>query len=411
MNILLINHYAGSNKHGMEYRPFYLAREWVRLSHQVTIVAASFSHLRSQAPRLTGQITVEEIEGIQYIWLKTPRYQGNGIGRVFNMLAFIGQLLRYYRQFVKDNNPDVVIASSTYPLDIYPAYNIAKQAQAKLIFEVHDLWPLSPMELGGMPAWHPFIVVMQQAENFAYRLSDCVVSLLPKADSYMQEHGMAADKFIYLPNGVDVAEWKSHEAPLPEQYSQLLTQLKQSGRFLVGYTGAHGLANVLSTLIDAALLLRNQPVTFILVGQGPEKSFLQQKVLQLNLDNVIFLPPVSKTSIPSLLAAMDALFIGLQKKAIFRFGVSPNKLMDYMMAAKPVIHAIEAGNDLVAQSNCGISVAPENPEAIAEAVEQLLTTSLTERETMGMNGKAYILAHHDYRVLAQQFLNVVSELL
>jgi len=324
------------------------------------------------------------------------------------MLAFIGQLLRYHRQFVKDNNPDVVIASSTYPLDIYPAYNIAKQTQAKLIFEVHDLWPLSPIELGGMPAWHPFIVVMQQAENFAYRLSDRVVSLLPKADSYMQEHGMAADKFTYLPNGVDVAEWKSHETPLPEQYSQLLTQLKQSGRFLVGYAGAHGLANVLSSLIDAAQLLRNQPVTFMLVGQGLEKFFLQQKVLQLNLDNVIFLPPVSRTSIPSLLAAMDALFIGLQKKAIFRFGVSPNKLMDYMMAAKPVIHAIEAGNDLVAQSNCGISVAPENPEAIAEAVKQLLNTPLAEREIMGMNGKAYILAHHDYRGLAKKFLTVMQ---
>ncbi|NPV27289.1 MAG: glycosyltransferase family 4 protein [Firmicutes bacterium] len=407
MNILLINHYAGSNIHGMEYRPFYLAREWVRLGHQVTIVAASFSHLRSKAPVVAGSLAEEYIEGVHYIWLKTPPYQGNGLKRVLNMLAFIAQLFRFKSYLIDVCKPDVVIASSTYPLDIYPAYRIAKKTGAKLIFEVHDLWPLSPVELGGMSPYHPYIVFLQIAENFAYRVADWVVSLLPKANMHMEAHGMAPEKFVYIPNGIDVAEWQNNRLPVPDKHKEVLTKLRQTGRFIVGYTGSHGLANALYAFIEAASLLKNYPVTFVLIGQGPEKSALEYKARDFGLENTIFLPPVSKGTIPALLDLMHVLYIGLKSEPLFRFGVSPNKLMDYMMAAKPIIHAIEAGNDLVAESGCGISVPPEDPAAIAEAVLRLMQMSDAEREIMGQKGKDYVLAKHDYRVLAEEFLQIM----
>ena len=106
---------------------------------------------------------------------------------------------------------------------------------------------------------------------------------------------------------------------------------------------------------------------------------------------------------------MDVLFISLQKTPLFRFGVSPNKLMDYMMAGKPVIQAIEAGNDLVRESGCGISVKPEDPEAVVAAVLQLMSCKPAEREAMGHRGKQYVLAHHDYRILVQQFLGILPQ--
>jgi glycosyltransferase involved in cell wall biosynthesis len=408
MKILLINHYAGSKKHGMEYRPFYLAREWVKLGHDVRIVAASFTHLRTQAPTLTGEFTQEEIEGIQYIWLRTPGYQGNNLGRVFNILTFVFQLLRYQSKLLENFKPDVVIASSTYPLDIYPAYQIAKRTYAKLIFEVHDLWPLTPIELAGMLPWHPYIMLLQQAENFAYQKADRIVSMLPKADSYMRSHGMAAHKFTYLPNSIDVEEWENSLAPLPPLHSETLAQLKQLGHFLVCYAGSHGLANALYTLVDAAQLLQKEPVTFILVGQGAEKESLLQKAQQLELKNIVFLPPVSRASLPALLSQMDALFIGLKSQSLFRFGVSPNKLIDYMMAAKPVIHAIEAGNDLVAESGCGISIPAENPGAIARVVKQLMQMTVNDRELIGKKGREYVLKYHDCKVIARQFIEVVQ---
>ena len=151
MNILLINHYAGSPYHGMEFRTYYMAREWVRQGHKVTIVASSRSHIRAKAPMMGGKERMDEdIDGIHYTWFETPPYEGNGAKRVFNMASFVRRLFKEAGALVRETRPDVVIASSTYPMDIWPARRIARMAGAKLVFEVHDLWPLSPMELGGM---------------------------------------------------------------------------------------------------------------------------------------------------------------------------------------------------------------------------------------------------------------------
>ena len=158
MNILYLNHYAGSPSLGMEYRPYYFAREWVRAGDTVTIIAANFSHVRTKQP----QKAREELDGIAYRWLPTPSYQGNGLGRVKNIWSFLHQVWQLAPALVAEHQPDVVIASSTYPMDIWVARHISRLANAKLIYEVHDLWPASPIELSGMPWWHPFILLCQK---------------------------------------------------------------------------------------------------------------------------------------------------------------------------------------------------------------------------------------------------------
>ncbi len=407
MNILLINHYAGSKIHGMEYRPFYLARGWMALGHRVTIVAASCSHLRTVPPALSGDFTPASIEGIPYIWLKTPGYEGNGIRRSMNIFLFVRKLIQYEDRLVRDVDPDLVIASSTYPLDMVAARRIARKAAAKLVFEVHDLWPLTLTEMG-MPKWHPFVVLMQWAEHLAYRNADRVISILPNAACHMESHGLHPEKFRHVPNGIVTAEWENDRAPVPREHADVLAGLRRQGRFLVAYAGAHGMANALDAVVQAAALLRDHPAAMVLVGQGPEKEALQRKASALDLQNIVFLPPVPKLSIPALLSSMDALLIGLKRTPLFRFGISPNKLMDYMMAGKPIIQAIEAGNDMVAESGCGLSVPPEEPQAIAQATLHLMALSPADRDAMGLRGREYVLAHHDYRILSQQFLEALN---
>jgi glycosyltransferase involved in cell wall biosynthesis len=305
---------------------------------------------------------------------------------------------------------DVVIASSTYPLDIIPARRLAAKSGAKLIYEVHDLWPLSPVELGNMSRFHPFIVFMQWAENYACRRADCVVSLLPKAEPHLRQHGMPEGNFTYIPNGIDVEEWQNNTPPVPPvgEHREALRALKMSGAFLVGYAGAHGVANALDTVVEAARLLRGQPICFVLVGNGPVKESLYQRARRYELENIVFLPSVLKSSVPQLLAALDALYIGLQRKPVFRFGVSPNKLMDYMMAGKPIIQGIEAGNDLVAESGCGISIAAENPGELADAALRMMSWKASERDEAGRRGRDYVLRNHDYRALARRFLDAIA---
>ena len=406
MNILLINHYAGSPRHGMEFRPYYLAREWVRLGHRVQIVAGSYSHIRAVQPHVPpGRFMDEDIDGIAYRWYATPSYRGNGVGRVRSMLSFLWHLWRDGKALARDFKPDVVIASSTYPMDIWPARRMARLAGARLVYEVHDLWPLSPMELGGMSRWHPFIVWVQMAEDFAYCHADMVVSMLPKALEYMRSRGLAPSKFACVPNGVDEAEWAAPEA-LPTDVAAELARLKASGQPIAAYVGTHGLANALDTLLDAAPLVQGK-VQILMVGPGPERERLLARVQREGLTNVSMLPPIPKQAVPSLLAGVDIAYIGLLPEPLFRFGISPNQLMDYMMAGKPVVMSIAAGNDPVADAGCGITVAPGSPQAIAGALEALAALPASERVRMGQAGRAYVLEHHTYPVLARRFLDAV----
>ncbi len=401
MNILLINHYAGGLKYGMEYRPFYMAREWIKMGHSVTIIGADFSHLRKKQPE-AGE---EFIEGIRFIWLKSLKYQGNGIKRVCNILKFVLDL--YFLNF-KNINPDLVIASSTYPLDIYPAQYIAKKYNAKLVYEVHDLWPLSPMELGGMSKYHPFIVLLQMAENYAYKKVDKVISMLPRAEQHMLEHGLDHNKFEYVPNGIELNDYNQKIENKINKQIEYLKKLKKNKEFVVLYTGAHGIANALDKLILSGAKLIKEKIQIVLIGNGQEKDNLIKLSMSQDLKNIHFLDAVDKKDIPEILDIADVLYIGLKNQPLFRFGISPNKIMDYMMSAKPIISSITAGNDLVAEANCGISVPAEDEDAIAKAILRMKSLSKDEKEVLGLNGKKYVMEHHDYKILAGKFLKVIE---
>ncbi|NHZ87689.1 glycosyltransferase [Massilia sp. CCM 8733] len=409
MNILLINHYAGSLKHGMEYRPFYLAREWVRLGHRVRIVASSQSHIRAQAPQLHGRDQLDEtIDGVEYRWVATPAYRGNGAARVANMLAFVTHLHLHARRLAAEFAPDAVIASSTYPLDIWPAHRIARFAGARLLFELHDLWPLSPIELGGYSRWHPFIMLLQAAEDYACRNACAIVSILPKVRDHLEAHGMAPHKLHIVPNGADPAEWLAEPPALGGMAGARLAALRSDGKFIVGYAGTHGLANALDTLLDAARLMADPRIAFVLAGGGPEKPRLVRLARERGLHNVHFLDPVPKREVPALLAYFDVAYIGWQRQRLYRYGIAPNKLIDYMMAGRPILHSVEAGNDPVADAGCGLTVAPQDPIAVAHGLLALFTLDRQERDAAGERGRAYAMANLSYPVLGRRFLQACA---
>ena len=409
MNILYINQYAGGPAYGMEYRCYYLAREWVRAGHHVTIVSASYSHVRRCQPSMSGSFTEEMVDGVRFVWCATPEYGGNGLGRVINILGFLRRLGQWRRWLAV--KPDVVIASSTHPLDIYAARRIARRHGARLVWEVHDLWPLSPIELGGISPWHPFIMLLQSAENAACRDADVVVSMLPKADDHLRRHGMADEKFVYVPNGVDPAEWGDGAiTPLPPAHAATVAAARERGHLLLAYAGSHGVANALDSMLDAAALTLEEPITWLLIGGGPEKAALQRRVATERLSNVILLEPVPKAAIPALLRAMDVLYIGWQRQPLYRFGIGPNKLMDYMMAAVPVIHAVEAANHAVDDAGCGVTIEPENPALLADTVRRFARLEPAERQQMGLAGREFVESSHLYPMLANRFLDAMQVL-
>lgn len=406
MKILLINHYAGSPVMGMEYRPYYMAREWIKAGHEVTIVAASFSHVRTKQPQINKKFQEEIIDGITYLWVKTPSYHGNGLKRILNMFLFYRKVKKHARKLAQKYEPNAVIASSTYPMDNYAAAKITQFANAKHFYEVHDLWPLSPMELGGYKASHPYIKYLQKAEDFAYKQVNGVISMLPKTQDYMRNRGLELQKWHYIPNGINIEEWNTLEK-IPDALFLQLQSIKIQYKFLVGYTGSHGISNALENLISAINIINDEQIAFVLIGKGPEKEKLKEMASACS--NVYFFEPVTKNQIPHLLSQFDCLFIGWKRQPLYRFGVSPNKLFDYMMAGKPVIQAIDAGNDPVKESGCGISIEPENPPLLAEAIIKIKNMAIEKRQEMGKAGKKHVLLNHEYSVLADNFIRILSD--
>ncbi len=410
MNILILSHYAGSAEMGMVFRPYYFAKEWVKLGHSVTIVASSFSHTRRKNFDVSKSFEEAEIDGIKYVLIKTPKYK-NIFQRVINLFSFVFKLKFNVKKIAEKYSPDVIISSCTYNLDIYSAVKIAKYSKAKLVYEVRDLWPLSPMELGGFSRYNPFIMLLQHAENTAYKKSDFVVSVLPCVHEYMSEHGLNLNKLHIIPNGVDEDSWNPefYEALDNKTLLDTISNERKSGNIIVGYAGAHGSANAMSYLLEATTLLRNNNISFILVGRGKEKEKLQQYAKDKKINNIFFFDPIPKSQIPSLLPLFDIVYIGWNPIPIYRFGISPNKLMDYMMASKPIVHSVTAGNDLVADAGCGISVEAANPQAIADAILKLASLTDEERQVIGQKGHDYIVKNQSYKILAKQFLDMLGD--
>jgi glycosyltransferase involved in cell wall biosynthesis len=423
MNIIIINHYAGSPKLGMEYRPYYLAKEWIKSGHRVIIIGASHSHVRTVQPSKTESNELraneflkpvkniihayEKVDEIEFLWIKTNTYNGNGLGRLLNIFSFTSRLFVKAKSLAKIFNPDVVIASSTYPMDIYAAHKMAKAVNAKLIFEVHDLWPQSPIELGGYSPKNPVIQMIQHAEDYAYKHAEKVISMLPNTKEHMVAHGMIPEKFHHIPNGVVLEDWLSDEL-VPEKAQIEIDKIKEKHSILVAYVGSIGIANALDSFINAGKIISDSRIALLIVGKGPEKNKLVEMVIKHNIINVYFIDAVTKKSIPNLLSKMNFLYIGLQNQPLFRFGISPNKIFDYMMAKKPIIQAIKAGNDLVGDARCGLTIEPENPEEIKNAIEKLVNMGKAELEMMGENGYNYIIKNHEYKTLAWRFLDLIK---
>lgn len=404
MNILYIEHYVGSPSYGMEFRPYYLAREWVKQGHSVYVLGASFSHLRQLQPKVEKDFQEEVIDGITYVWFKTPEY-GGAMARTRNILTFVWKLQHNIKRIAKTYKPDLVIASSTYPLDNIPACKIAKASGAKYTYEIHDLWPLSPMLIGGYSKYHPFIAIMQWGEDYAYKHVDKVISLLWNAENHCIERGLAPGKFVCVPNGYHPEEWTDDKVnlPLPKEHQEAFENLKE--KVIVGFAGGFAASgNVISLVKAAAELKQRQDIHFVLVGKGPELSSYKDVISTNGLSNITILPAVPKKLIPSINKHFSIAYLGGLHSVLHQYGTSYNKMTDYMLSSLPIVQSVDEPGSVVEKTGCGIRVEAENIDVIAKAIIVLADMSADERILIGKKGKEYVEKNLPWNKLAKDFL-------
>jgi len=407
MNIWIFNHYA----HGPDLpggtRHFDLSRELVRRGHKVTIFATSFHHYLHREVRLDPgeRWKIEDVDGVRFVWVRTTPYQRNDWRRVRNMLVFMFRARRLGRKLAKlapeMGQPDLVIGSSPHLLTPVAALWVARHFRVPFVMEVRDLWPQTIIDMGKLGERNPMIKALQALERFLYRRAERIITLLPSAHEYITACGIPREKIVWIPNGVDLSRFENLEPGS-----------SRGEGFTVMYLGAHGQANALDVLIHAAKAIRDRglsEIRFVLVGDGPEKPRLIELSRELGLRNVEFREPVPKTEVPKVLQEADALLFNLEKAVVFKYGISPNKLFDYMIAGKPVNSSVQAPNNPVVESHYGLIVPPRDPEALAGAVIKLYKMVPEERVAMGRRGREYVEEHHNIRKLADKLEQVLRE--
>lgn len=401
--VWIISQYTSTPDTGYAGRNFYLAEELAKKGHKVYVIASTSNHFLHTKPRHKESFLLEPVSGFTFVWVKMPLYSfSHSKQRLFNWFIFSWRILSLSR-IIKDK-PDAILCSSPSLISFLGAERLAKKLSARLIFEVRDIWPLTLTQIGGYSIRHPFIRLLQWVECRAYRKSDRVISNLKFAVNHMLEHGLERSKFYWISNGFSLAE-VSCPTPLSPSVSRQLPLNK----FIVGYTGTFGLANDLFTLLEAAELLIDIPeIKFVLVGGGKDKFELQQYVIQRKLKNVTFIEYIDKRQIQPMLARFNVLTVAAKSQPMYRFGVSPNKLFDYLYSGKPIIYGINSGAyEPINEANAGLQINPEDPRQLADAILQLYHLPAEVRAEMGANGHRAAVSQYEYGRLAQKLSNVL----
>lgn len=404
-NIWILNHYAVPPGMGGGTRHFDLAAELVKKGYSVTIFASSYNHFsRKEVIKSNERVKEESINGVRFVWLRTkPRYEGNGIKRLLNMVSYLFNVLKVRKNYVK---PDIVIGSSVHLFAPLAAYFICRKADARFLCEVRDLWPQTLIDMGTISNYHPLAVFFRSIERFVYKRASKIITLLPGAYQYISRFGVDKEKVVYIPNGVDIKKFDDNNKEVKD------LNILDSKSFNCVYAGAHGEANKLDNILDAAKIIQsmgNNNIKFYFIGDGPEKNKLIEYSREKNLDNAKFIEQVDKSFIPGILAHSDLLIFNLKDVDVFKYGISSNKLFDYMCASKPIVFACKCYNDIVADAGAGISVPPENPKELADAIMSVYRMTDSERNELGHNGRKYVESYHNIEYLADKLEECFSE--
>jgi glycosyltransferase involved in cell wall biosynthesis len=400
MRIWIFNHYAAAPDMGAGTRHYDIGAELVRAGHEVVIFASGFRHSTRRDERVGRWRLVrhEKVNGVRFVWIRTTPYGGT-VARALNMISYA--LMVMVAQST-EARPDVIIGSSVHPLAAVAARLVAPLRRAPFVFEVRDLWPQTLVDLGALSERSLAVRLLRWTERWLYRSAHAVITLLGDAIQYIVEHGADARRVAYIPNGVAFG-------PRPSMVDRVidagLMEWQARHQFVAAYVGTMGRANAVGVALEAAAILATRgrdDIGVLLVGGGPERGLLAASVQQRRLRNAYVTGPIPKRSVRRLLESVDAGILHLASSPVYRYGISPNKLFDYLAASRPVLLAVNMLNDPVLDSGAVVTVPADDPVKFADGLERLADMAASSRTAMGDAGRRYVEEHHDMRVLARR---------
>lgn len=400
MVIWYICKYASPQKYFFGTRHFYLASEWVKNGHEVTIFTSNSNHLTDKLPIFKGKSIMEDIDGVQTIWLNGKKTENSsGLSRVLSWFHFEWQVLTISKKKIK--KPDVVIASSLSLLSVISGYIFAKRYRAKFIFEVRDVWPLSAIELGGYSRFNPFIVFLSLLEKFGYKKAKAIIATIPNLTEHVREVTGSSNKTYCIPQGLSLEFYRRQEE-LDDAY---IEKYIPKSRFIVAYAGTINANNPLETLIKSAELLKERPdIHFLIVGNGDKKEMLRYTAK--SLPNVSFPPAVDKRQVNHLLQHVDVCYDSFSS-TLAKYGLSRNKWIDYMYAGKPIICSYSGFRSMLNEANSGSFVEYGNADRLAHEIEKYASLEKSKLHQLGENGKRFLIENRTFSKLANDYEQIL----
>ncbi len=400
--VWIINQFAGHPESGWGERHFYLSKPALE-KYRVVIISSSNNHMFTQKITFKGIFKIQDYEGVEFCWVKIPKYNPQSISRFFAMLAFAISLFLLLFKTKQLGRPSFLLVSSMsiFP---YPVARILKWAfkSKRLSFEVRDLWPLTPILLMGYSRKNPMIWFIGVLERYAYKTADSIISVLEESKEYINTISKRPEAFYWVPNGVSACTSNFNKQIIQEVKSKL-----PKDRIIVCYAGTIGFANALDSYVE--VIKQSDKIEdyffFLFIGDGYLKTKYHEQLS--GKANVLFIGKHKKEDISGLLSLADICFIAWHKSPLYDFGVSANKYFDYMASGKPILAAHHGINDPVFKSGCGIIV--ENGFSQIEAgLIRFKCLSISERNSMGEKGIEYVITQHAYNYLSLNFFKAIN---
>lgn len=403
--VWIVNHYADAPDRPTGPRHFALARQLHEQGREVTIFAAGARTTGDAEERIPrGRLfRTGRFEGVRFVWIRTFPYQVNDWRRQVNMVSF---LLAFLVVQARVPAPDAILGSTVHPFAALGAWMAARLRGARFVFEIRDLWPQTLVDLGALRLGSLGERLLRMIEAHLVRHAEVVVTLLPGIRDYLVSRGLPTDHVVYIPNGVDLASFGWAPDPDPEQDRLVarsldaVARMRAEGRLVLGYVGAIGRVNQVGVVVRAALIAEAQEpgrIGLVIVGDGPERA--EVEALVMPGAPVAFGPVVQRKFVPVVLRGLDGAIVHATATPVYRYGISFNKLFEYMAAAVPVIFGCSSAYDPVVDVVAGISVPPDDADGLAGAYLDLARRSPEERAAMGARGREYVVREHNIATL------------
>lgn len=405
MHILYIHQHFSTPNGATGTRSYELSQVLLERGHQVTLIcgANSRSGVNLNGSALNGRgYKRGTVDGIDLIELEIP---------YSNKQSFFDRTVTFMRFAMKSTklsfaeSYDLLFATTT-PLTVGIPGIVSKPFKRKpFVFEVRDLWPELPREMGVIT--NPAVLKMMDALEWAsYRSADRLIGLAPGMVEGIARRGIKEEKIAMIPNGCDTDLFKPRDVP-----RTLIPGIQEDDRVAV-FTGAHGIANGLDAVLDAAVVLKKMGknnIKLVFIGGGNRKQHLIERKEKEGLDNCLFLDPIVKKKLVCLLNAADVGMMILDNVPAFYYGTSPNKFFDYIASGLPVLNNYPGWlADLIEEYDCGEVVPPEDPEAFARTLIKM-TEDPQHLQKQGKNARKLAEDQFDRQKLGTKFAEFLEE--